>query len=95
MVEKWLAEVETSMLLSLKHVIKKSLDSYPKLPRTEFVLSWPGQVVICVSSVFWTAEVAESLQNKTVEVNMLFSITLSHHSFCETHKGILGNYMDE
>lgn len=69
MVEKWLAEVEVSMLVSLKDVIKKSLESYPISPRTEYVLSWPGQVVICVCSVFWTAEVAEALQNNTVEVN--------------------------
>lgn len=69
MVEKWLAEVEVSMLVSLKDEIKKSLESYPTSPRTEYVLSWPGQVVICVCSVFWTAEVAEALQNNTVEVN--------------------------
>lgn len=78
MVEKWLAEVEVSMLYSLKDVIKKSLESYSNLPRTEFVIKWPGQVVICVCSVFWTAEVAESLQNNTVEVInfsfLLFSV---------------------
>ncbi|XP_054711131.1 dynein axonemal heavy chain 3-like [Uloborus diversus] len=67
MVEKWLAEVEVAMLASLKHVIGKSLLSYPELPRTEYVLSWPGQVVICVCSVFWTAEVAEALENNTME----------------------------
>ena len=70
MVEKWLAEVEVSMLLSLKNQIKKSLESYPKPPRTEYVLNWPGQVVICVCSVFWTAEVAEALQNNIVDVNI-------------------------
>ncbi|XP_055941760.1 dynein axonemal heavy chain 3-like [Argiope bruennichi] len=67
MVEKWLAEVEVSMLFSLKDVIGKSLEAYPNVPRTEYVLSWPGQVVICVSSVFWTAEVSEAIEKNTVE----------------------------
>ncbi|GIY22660.1 dynein heavy chain 3, axonemal [Caerostris extrusa] len=62
MVEKWLAEVEVNMLASLKDVIGKSIESYPTLPRTEYVLEWPGQVVICVSTVFWTAEVSEAIE---------------------------------
>ncbi|GIY63283.1 dynein heavy chain 3, axonemal [Caerostris darwini] len=67
MVEKWLAEVEVNMLASLKDVIGKSIESYPTIPRTEYVLEWPGQVVICVSSVFWTAEVSEAIEKNTVE----------------------------
>lgn len=69
MVEKWLAQVELGMLASLKDVVGKSMKSYPTLPRTEYVLGWPGQVVLCVCSIFWTAEVAESLQNKILTVN--------------------------
>ncbi|GFR28700.1 dynein heavy chain 3, axonemal [Trichonephila clavata] len=67
MVEKWLAEVEVSMLQSLKDVIRKSLQAYPTCARTEYVLSWPGQVVICVCSAFWTAEVSEAIENNTVK----------------------------
>ncbi|KAG8190244.1 hypothetical protein JTE90_001328 [Oedothorax gibbosus] len=67
MVERWLSEVEVNMLSSLKDVIGKSVISYPNMLRTEYVLSWPGQVVICVSSVFWTAEVAEAIQQNALE----------------------------
>lgn len=76
MVEKWLAEVELGMLASLKDVIRESMKSYPTLPRTEYVLSWPGQVVLCVCSIFWTAEVAESFQNNTVKVNIMIIFPL-------------------
>lgn len=31
-------------------------------PRTEWVLSWPGQVVIAGCQTFWTTEMSESLE---------------------------------
>lgn len=31
-------------------------------PRVEWVLSWPGQVVIAGCQVFWTTEVSEALE---------------------------------
>uniref|UniRef100_A0A8C4HI64 Dynein, axonemal, heavy chain 1 n=1 Tax=Dicentrarchus labrax TaxID=13489 RepID=A0A8C4HI64_DICLA len=34
----------------------------PQQPRTEWVLSWPGQVVIAGCQVFWTTEVSEALE---------------------------------
>ncbi|XP_071037846.1 dynein axonemal heavy chain 3 [Parasteatoda tepidariorum] len=67
MVEKWLAEVEKNMIRSMRDVIGKSMLSYPELPRTEYVLKWPGQVVLCVSCIFWTAEVSEAIANNAVE----------------------------
>ncbi|XP_041836448.1 dynein heavy chain 1, axonemal isoform X2 [Melanotaenia boesemani] len=34
----------------------------PQMPRADWVLSWPGQVVIAGCQVFWTAEVSEALE---------------------------------
>ncbi|KAM4613811.1 dynein axonemal heavy chain 1 [Polymixia lowei] len=61
-VENWLSEVEKSMKASLRNNIDRSLKVYPEQPRTEWVLSWPGQVVIAGCQVFWTTEVSESLE---------------------------------
>uniref|UniRef100_A0A8W4FGK9 Dynein axonemal heavy chain 3 n=1 Tax=Sus scrofa TaxID=9823 RepID=A0A8W4FGK9_PIG len=36
------------------------------VPRNQWVLQWPGQVVICVSSIFWTQEVSQALVEKTL-----------------------------
>ncbi|XP_018600098.2 dynein heavy chain 1, axonemal isoform X2 [Scleropages formosus] len=61
-VEEWLREVEKSMKASLRDIIDHSLQDYPQKARTEWVLSWPGQVVIAVCQTFWTAEVSQSLE---------------------------------
>uniref|UniRef100_A0A8D3EB25 Dynein axonemal heavy chain 7 n=1 Tax=Scophthalmus maximus TaxID=52904 RepID=A0A8D3EB25_SCOMX len=60
MVEKWLLQVENMMLKSVRHVIHQGLIQYAELPRKKWVLQWPGQVVICASSIYWTTEVSES-----------------------------------
>ncbi|KAJ8259834.1 hypothetical protein GJAV_G00174010 [Gymnothorax javanicus] len=61
-VEDWLREVEKSMKASLRDNIDRSLQEYPKNARTEWVLSWPGQVVIAGCQTFWTTEVSEALE---------------------------------
>jgi len=60
-VEKWLIQVEDVMLKSVKHVIEQSYVAYPNEYRSEWVTNWPGQVVLCVSQIFWTTEVQEAL----------------------------------
>ncbi|XP_054472107.1 dynein axonemal heavy chain 1 [Anoplopoma fimbria] len=61
-VENWLRDVERSMKATLRDNIDRSLKVYPEQPRVEWVLSWPGQVVIAGCQVFWTAEVSEALE---------------------------------
>ncbi|XP_074137053.1 dynein axonemal heavy chain 3 isoform X1 [Sminthopsis crassicaudata] len=68
MVEKWLLQVEQMMLASIREVLKKGIDAYAEVPRKQWVLEWPGQVVICVSSVYWTKEVSEAIVNDTLLV---------------------------
>lgn len=45
-----------------------------KVPRKTWVLQWPGQVVICVSSIYWTEEVSEAIRKGTLLVR--FSSTI-------------------
>ncbi|XP_065895241.1 dynein axonemal heavy chain 1-like isoform X2 [Dysidea avara] len=60
-VEDWLLTVENVMRSSLKQIIKDSLDDYVQIPRTEWVLKWPGQVVIAGCQTFWTTVVSEAI----------------------------------
>ncbi|XP_072535232.1 dynein axonemal heavy chain 3 [Salminus brasiliensis] len=66
MVEKWLLQVESMMLSSVRDVIRQGVEQYPQVPRKKWVLQWPGQVVICASSIFWTSEVSQAIQNNTL-----------------------------
>lgn len=60
-VEKWLLNVEKTMVQSLKDVVTSSRDAYVLTPRADWVTKWPGQVVLCTSQVYWTMEVHEAI----------------------------------
>ncbi|XP_068129764.1 dynein axonemal heavy chain 3-like [Hyperolius riggenbachi] len=71
LVEKWLHElgkqqimVEMIMKLSLHEVMNQSIKAYAESPRKEWVLQWPGQVVLAASMVHWTMEVSKAFDQK-------------------------------
>ncbi|XP_004676628.1 PREDICTED: dynein heavy chain 1, axonemal [Condylura cristata] len=70
-VEDWLLEVEHSMKTSVRDIIEKAIKAYPTMARTQWVLSWPGQVTIAGCQTYWTMEVAEALEAGTLS-NQLF-----------------------
>uniref|UniRef100_A0A8C8EDP7 Dynein axonemal heavy chain 3 n=1 Tax=Otus sunia TaxID=257818 RepID=A0A8C8EDP7_9STRI len=70
MVEKWLLQVEEMMLASVRQVLQDGIRGYIKVPRKTWVLEWPGQVVICVSSIYWTEEVSEAIRKGTLPSNL-------------------------
>ncbi|XP_072239156.1 dynein axonemal heavy chain 1 [Leuresthes tenuis] len=61
--EAWLRDVEMSMKATLRENIDRSLKVYSEQPRPEWVLSWPGQVVIAGCQVVWTAQVSDALEH--------------------------------
>uniref|UniRef100_A0A8C3DV64 Dynein axonemal heavy chain 12 n=1 Tax=Corvus moneduloides TaxID=1196302 RepID=A0A8C3DV64_CORMO len=62
-VEKWLIQVEDIMLKTIRDVIARSRMAYLETERKLWVLEWPGQVVLCVSQMYWTSEVHEVLRD--------------------------------
>lgn len=47
------------MKLSLREVTSKAVKAYLEQVRTDWVLHWPGQVVLAASTIHWTAEVCD------------------------------------
>ena len=62
-VEKWLLQVERVMLMSIRDVIEAARTAYAIDARNNWVQEWPGQVVLCVSQIYWTIEVQEALKS--------------------------------
>ena len=71
MVEKWLLQVEDVMLTSIRKVISESVKAYKTTPRNRWVLEWPGQVILCGSTIYWTAEVTQAMKEKDGMQNYL------------------------
>ncbi len=65
-VEKWLLQVQDVMLISVRDVVEAARNAYFNDVRAEWVQEWPGQVVLCVSQIFWTSEVHDSFKTGTL-----------------------------
>jgi len=49
------------MVMSVRDVISSARDAYAHSIRADWVMKWPGQVVLCVSQIYWTLEVHTAL----------------------------------
>ena len=64
-VEKWLNDVESMMRETL---IKSSINcSNDTTERTKWVFKWPGQVIIAVNNIRWTAGVEEAINESSIK----------------------------
>lgn len=68
MVEKWLLQVQEVMIVSLRDVMAQSVAAYEAEPRVQWVVEWPGQVVLAGTSIYWTRDVAAAIRNGTLKV---------------------------
>lgn len=71
MVEKWLVQVEELMIKSMRAIALDAVAAYFNTSRSLWVLNWPGMIVLCGSSIHWTAEVSESITSGTLKVFMM------------------------
>lgn len=64
-VEIWMGDVEQMMRETL---IQKAIDASTDVetPRTKWVLSWPGQIVIAINNIRWTEGVEAAFGNQTI-----------------------------
>lgn len=56
-IEDWMTDLEEMMRLAVKDHMNRAIKDYSAIPRTEWMLKWPGMVVLNGSQVHWTREV--------------------------------------
>ncbi len=61
-------QVQKLMIASLKDVMQAAMKAYAEVPRRKWVLEWPGQVVLAVTSTYWTSQVTSAIQDGTLKV---------------------------
>lgn len=61
-VERWLKEFEQVMRETVLDQTAKALKAYKQMPRSDWVLDWPGQVVLTVAQIYWTQECAKAIK---------------------------------
>ncbi|RLU26559.1 hypothetical protein DMN91_000355 [Ooceraea biroi] len=64
-VEKWLLELESDMKKSVKAQVIRAKDAFPTKPRSQWALEWPGQTILCISKMYWTADITDKLPKGT------------------------------
>lgn len=62
MVEKWLNELGSVMIDTVRDQMEKGYKSYPTTERSKWVKDWPGQVVLGASSCYWAADVEAAIK---------------------------------
>ena len=63
-VEVWLNDVQRSMQECLKSIMYKAYKAYTQIPRKQWILDWPGQVVLAISQCYWTSQVESAIKTK-------------------------------
>ena len=63
-VEFWLTDILCEMKATVQEQIVLSEADYRTSPRGDWVLRWPGQVIIAGSTLFWTEEVEAAISSQ-------------------------------
>ena len=71
------------MAESIKESCKLGVAAYAAQAREQWVLEWPGQVVLAVSAIFWTSAVTNALQNGIPGQSSMHFDTAQHHQECD------------
>lgn len=66
-VEKWLTQCEMAMRETVKTILKQAHTAYLTTSRQDWILQWPGQVVINGSQIQWTMEVENSIRQGRIQ----------------------------
>ncbi|KAK3917290.1 Dynein heavy chain 1, axonemal [Frankliniella fusca] len=83
-VETWLSKVEQTMQSTVQETLGLALADMAGRPRADWVLRWPGQIVIAGCQTAWTAGVEEAIRESSLPA---FQKTMHEHM--DTYRGLV------
>eukprot|EP00670_Eutreptiella_braarudii_P009176 CAMPEP_0174308690 /NCGR_PEP_ID=MMETSP0810-20121108/1920_1 /TAXON_ID=73025 ORGANISM="Eutreptiella gymnastica-like, Strain CCMP1594" /NCGR_SAMPLE_ID=MMETSP0810 /ASSEMBLY_ACC=CAM_ASM_000659 /LENGTH=1420 /DNA_ID=CAMNT_0015416091 /DNA_START=64 /DNA_END=4323 /DNA_ORIENTATION=- len=60
-VENWLGDIETMMRRTIREQIEIGIKECPNYSRRDFVMKFPGQIIVVASQTFWTQSCEKAL----------------------------------
>lgn len=70
-VECWLLEVESAMKRAVHTLVREALTAYPRSARTDWILQWPGQLVLNCSQARTENVFQAAMQSPAVKCSWL------------------------
>jgi dynein heavy chain, axonemal len=67
-------QTEQVMMSSLRTITSKAVTDYATAKREDWLLRWPGQVVLAVSQIYWTRACEEAMRGGGVEGLQRFAV---------------------
>lgn len=59
------------MIQSINEIINTAVKEYIRSQRVEWVLKWPGMVVLCAATINWTTEVETAIEQNSLSVRKI------------------------
>lgn len=59
------------MMQSINEIINTAVKEYIYSLRVEWVLKWPGMVVLCAATINWTTEVEMAIEKNSLSVRKI------------------------
>ncbi|KAG9394461.1 dynein light chain binding [Carpediemonas membranifera] len=75
-VENWMSELETTVLSSVYDTLRRAIEEYPTIPRREWVLRWPGQIILAASQVYWARAIEEAITQGPDALEQAYKVLL-------------------
>lgn len=60
--EVWLKDIEGAMVACLRKITYQCYQAYTQGERTDWILNWPSQCILCISQAYWTAETEAAIK---------------------------------
>lgn len=67
-VERWLDQLEDSMIQSLCDINNKAVRTYSSTPMNEWIFQWPAMIAFNALCINWTADTENALTEDTLQV---------------------------